>query len=139
MISARGGRIALLGVAGAFLAYVISCPEEDDAAPSAPTPGLKYVTARPAPLVPGTTYFGRAKLGWAASLVVTNNAVRSNLQGKGFTNVMVYSDSSDLPASWPEGERTGNLFVEATYSGSSTTMAVPSQVLSIWTDPGATA
>ncbi len=131
MISPRGGRLALLGIAGAFLTYVIVKPEPEDTY-SPPTPGLKYVTARPAPLVPGTTYYGRAKIGWPLSALVTNNAVRSNLTGKGFTNVMVYSDASDLPESWPAGERTGNLFVEATYSGSATTMVVPKQVLSIW-------
>lgn len=114
-------------------------PPDNSGVPATPTPGLTYVTDRPAPLVPGTTYYGRADVAWPLSVVVTKSAVQSKLEGEGFTNITVWTDSADLPANWPAGERVGDIFVQATYptTASVTSMAVPSQVQSIWTGPPA--
>lgn len=120
----------MVGGASSYLAYLIF--RSDLEADYVPTVGLKYVSQRPAPLAPGTTYFGRASVGWPLSWVVTEAAVRKDLTGKGFTGVQVWTDANDLPASWPEGERIGNVFVEATYAGTAPTLAVPAQVTSIW-------
>jgi hypothetical protein len=124
----------VVGGAGAYLAYVILRSDPADI-PYVPTPGLNYVAARPAPLVPGTTYFGRASISWPLSMLVTASTVKSKLTSEGFTNITVWTDASDLPASWPAGERVGDIFVQATYptGATATTMAVPSQVTSIWT------
>jgi hypothetical protein len=126
-------KYAVVGGAGAYLAYLVFKSDPDDN--YAPTAGLMYISARPAPLVPGTTYFGRASVSWPLSIVVTKSAVQSKLASEGFTNIQVWTDASDLPASWPEGERVGDLFVQATYpiGAAPTTMVVPSQVTSIWT------
>jgi len=114
--------------AGALVAVV-----KGAASQPAPPSGLTYITARPAPLVPGTTYYARADVGFPLSLFVTADAVQNKLASMGFSNIIATTDASALPASWPASERAGNLFVEATYSGPATTMAVPSQVLAAWT------
>lgn len=132
------GKVLLIGGAGAYLTYLIMRPDpsDDTPAPSTPTPGLTYVTGRPAPLIPGTTYYGRAQIGWPTSMLVTSSAVQSKLASEGFTDITVWTSASDLPSTWPAGETTGNLFVQATYpaTATATTMAVPSQVIDIWTD-----
>jgi hypothetical protein len=131
------GRVATpwvwAGVGLALTSGVLVALVSRSRAPVAPPAGLRYVTGRPAPLVPGTTYYARAALGLPLSLFVTADAVQNKLAGMGFSSIIATTDAAALPASWPLSERVGSLFVEATYSGPSTTMAVPSQVLAIWT------
>ena len=126
-------KYAVVGGAGAYVAYLVLKSDPNDTN-YVPTVGLQYVLARPAPLVPGTTYFGRASISWPLSMLVTASAVTSKLKSEGFTGIQVWTSASDLPASWPAGERDGDIFVEATYPATAvaTTMAVPSQVTSIW-------
>jgi hypothetical protein len=126
-------RVLLVGGASSYLAYLIFKPDPNDI-PYVPTPGLKYVNQRPAPLVPGTVYYGRADVSWPASWAVTALAIQKYLAAKGFTGIQVWTDAADLPVSWPAGERNGDRFVEATYpsTAAATTMTVPNQVLSIW-------
>ena len=101
-------------------------PEEESNAPA-------HVDERPIELTPGTTYHARASISWPLSMLVTHDAVVSKLTDVGFTNIQVFFDAAKLPEEWPVSERGGDLFVEATYSGPAKTMAVPSQLLSVWT------
>ncbi len=95
--------------------------------------GVQYVTERPVQLQSGVTYFGRGDVGWPLSMAVTKSAVANKLNSLGFTNIAVYIDPSELPASWPNSEREGNVFAQATYSASSpVTFTPPSQIVSIW-------
>ena len=96
--------------------------------------GPNYITDRPVTPVPGTTYFGNVgSLGLLGALVSVS-AVQSALAGKRFTNVQVYTDPSQLPASWPSLNRTGSMFVQATYSGAAgVPVSIPSQVIGVWT------
>lgn len=101
-------------------------PEEEANAPA-------HVDDRPIELEPGTTYLARASISWPLSMLVTHDAVVSKLTDLGFTNITVVFDAKELPESWPVSERGGDLFVMATYNGPAKAMAVPSQLLSVWT------
>jgi hypothetical protein len=101
---------------------------------ASPPAGLRYVTARPAYLTPGTTYYARASLQFPMSIFVSAEAVQTRLASMGFSNIVATTDSAALPAWWPLSERAGNLFVEATYTGAAgVPLTVPSQVAAIWT------
>jgi len=101
--------------------------------PSDPSIGPTFIEARPVPVSPGVVYFGRASIPWPASMVVSKSMVASKLAEKGFANVTVYDDASQLPAAWPVTERGGDIFASGVWTGPATSLDLPSQVLSVWT------
>ena len=99
---------------------------------------LQYIDARPVPLSAGATYAGRANIPWPISMLVTREAIASNLTEHGFDNVHVYMKPEELPATWPASEKGGDLFASATYApgdNAAATMNLPSQVISVWLAP----
>lgn len=108
------------------LAASPASPEEERDSPG-------HLDNRPIELQPGTTYRARASIAWPLSMLVTHDAVTSKLTDLGFTDIIVVFDAKALPDSWPVSERGGDLFVTATYNGPAKPMAVPSQLLSVWT------
>jgi len=127
-----------LAVGGAGLAWLVlrkgvsSSAGGGSAPPTAAT--LQVIAQRPIVAKPGSTYYGRADVGWPLSIAVTASAVTSKLTSMGFTNVAAYTDPSALPASWPADQRSGNVFASGTYSGSApTAITLPSQVEEVWT------
>lgn len=97
---------------------------------------IAHVDARPVALEPGARYFGRASISWPLSMLVTSARVIDKLKAEGFENILVIEDAKELPPDWPSAERGGDLFVAATYRGAARTMAVPSQIVSVWTAEG---
>src|SRR6185369_16246025 len=54
----------------------------------------------------GTTYHARARVD-APSFLVSKNAIAERLEDEGFSAVSVAKDLSELPADWPQDQRTG--------------------------------
>jgi len=117
---------------GVTLLHAVRCPPLPPA-PEEPA----HIDARPVPVAPGATYAGRASLSWPATMFVTKERVRDKLLELGFRDVEVYLEAAELPANWPATERGGDLFARATFTRGEGTIAVPSQVVSVWTTAAA--
>ena len=91
----------------------------------------------PTPLQQGRRYRSRVELSAFQANFATPEAIRSQFEGLGFTNVVVYVSPTQVPAGWPPqalaNPSARSRWVEGTWSQTSQTIPRPPEIQNAWT------
>ena len=91
----------------------------------------------PAVLVQGQRYKSRLELGALEASFATKDAIKSQFESLGFSNVAVYASLNELPAGWPQqalaNATSRSRWVEGTWSQTTQSVAKPPQIQNAWT------
>jgi hypothetical protein len=99
----------------------------------------RVITGPNVPLLKGATYRARLRLSGAEGIFGTAGAVRSKFEDLGFSSVSTWGKESELPADWPDDQRSTeahdldtSFYLEGTWNKPNDSLPRPSQILAVW-------